>query len=114
MNTARAEYRRNGEVIRTRFYPTKEEAQDALARRIGWFHHLGRVAGDGFVKGRCLNAPRNGGLVSIEFRQEGNETHPKRWLATLGNKLGRPAYVRVPARQVPGVLQTIDLPTNRR
>ena len=68
MKTARAEYRRGGEVIRTCFHANKEDAQDALARRIGAFHYLGKVAGDCFVAGRCLHGARNGGVVSIEFK----------------------------------------------
>jgi hypothetical protein len=44
----RAEYRRNGEIRKTRYYDTPEEAQDALAKRIGHFHYLGQVCGDGF------------------------------------------------------------------
>jgi hypothetical protein len=65
----RAEYRRRGEIIRTRFYASAEEAQDALAKRIGHFHYLGRVCGDGHEAGRgCESAPRNGGLVSLEIK----------------------------------------------
>jgi hypothetical protein len=71
MEKYRAEYRRQGDIIRTRFYPDREQAQDALAKRIGHFHYLGRVSGDGFESssGKCENAPRNGGLVSIESRE---------------------------------------------
>lgn len=65
----RAEYRRSGEIIRTRFYETKEQAQDALAKRIGHFHYLGAVCGDAHVPGHCCtDAARNGGLVSLESR----------------------------------------------
>jgi hypothetical protein len=65
----RAEFRKQGTVIRTRFYDTRDEAQEALARRIGWFHYLGKVAGDSSWPGKaCESAPRNGGLVSIEER----------------------------------------------
>jgi hypothetical protein len=65
-----AQYRRNGATIKTRFYGTPEEAQDALAKRIGAFHYLGRIAGDGFRTDtlRCEDAPRNGGLVSLEYK----------------------------------------------
>ena len=73
--TFRAQYNRQGTVIRTKFYPSREAAQDALAKRVGYFHHLGRVSGDAFeTDGRgCIAAPRNGGLVSIESKdaQEG-------------------------------------------
>lgn len=66
----RAEFRRKGEIIRTRFYQTREEAQEALSKRIGHFHYLGRVCGDAHMPGRgCESAPRNGGLVSIEERE---------------------------------------------
>lgn len=65
----RAEYRRNGKVTRTRFYSTAREAQSHLQSHIGWFHPLGEVAGDTFCGGVCENAPRNGGLVSIETRE---------------------------------------------
>jgi len=65
----KAEFRFKGNIIRTRWYDTKEEAQDALAKRIGHFHYLGRVAGDTHEVGRgCESAPRNGGLVSIETK----------------------------------------------
>jgi len=59
----RAEYRRHGSVIKTRFYDDRKTAQDQLAKRIGYFHHLGRVCGDA-----SNAAPRNGGLVTIEER----------------------------------------------
>jgi hypothetical protein len=65
----RASFRRQGDVIQTRFYPDRESAQDALAKRIGHFHYLGQVCGDGFEQsGKCEAAPRNGGLVSLEER----------------------------------------------
>lgn len=68
--STRAEYRRNGEIIKTRYYETAEQAQDALAKHIGHFHYLGRVSGDGFRTdtGRCEDAPRNGGLISLTIR----------------------------------------------
>lgn len=63
----RASFQRQGDFIQTRFYPDRESAQDALAKRIGFFHYLGMVSGDGFEKsGKCEAAPRNGGLVSLE------------------------------------------------
>ena len=65
----RAEYRRNGKIIRTRFYASREQAQNHLQSHIGWFQPLGAVAGDTFEYGVCDNAPRNGGLVSIETRE---------------------------------------------
>jgi hypothetical protein len=68
----RAEFRRNGSIVKTRFYSDREEAQDALMKRIGHFHYLGRVCGDGVWTdgpGYCTDAPRNGGLVSIEQRE---------------------------------------------
>jgi hypothetical protein len=70
----RAEYRRQGTIIRTRFYASAEEAQDRLAKRIGHFHYLGRVCGDAHEFGKgCESAARNGGLVSLEFRDYGQE-----------------------------------------
>jgi hypothetical protein len=64
----RAEYRRNGQITRTRYYNDKLAAQDALMKRVGDFHYLGLIAGDGFSRGECNDAPRNGGLVSISTR----------------------------------------------
>lgn len=65
----RAEFRRNGRIIRTRFYDDRITAQDMLAKRIGPFVSLGCVAGDANEPGKpCTDAPRNGGLVSIESR----------------------------------------------
>lgn len=65
----RASFQKQGDHIQTRFYPDRESAQDALAKRIGSFHYLGRVSGDGFEQsGKCETAPRNGGLVSLEER----------------------------------------------
>ncbi|MGA8655431.1 MAG: hypothetical protein WB586_04725 [Chthoniobacterales bacterium] len=43
----RAEFRRNGNIVKTRLYSDREEAQDALMKRIGHFHYLGRVCRDG-------------------------------------------------------------------
>ena len=40
----KAEYRRNGTIIRTRCHDTPEQAQDALVKRIGHFHYLASVA----------------------------------------------------------------------
>jgi hypothetical protein len=75
----RAEYRRQGTIIRTRFYSSSEDAQDALAKRIGHFHYLGRVCGDAHEAGfSCESAPRNGGLVSLEIRSA-QEPLPSRY-----------------------------------
>lgn len=54
----------------TRYYDTPEEAQDQLMKAIGHFNYLGRVAGDAFSNGtmRCEEAPRNGGLVTLEWK----------------------------------------------
>jgi hypothetical protein len=67
----RAHFSKKGNMIHTRFHETKEDAQDALAKRIGHFHHLGKVSGDTTLEsyGYCPSAPRNGGLVSIEERE---------------------------------------------
>ncbi|MCP4923131.1 MAG: hypothetical protein GY915_03745 [bacterium] len=64
-NKYKAQYRKSGEMIQTRYYRTKAEAQNMLAKRIGAFHHLGQVSGDIEENGLCESAPRNGGLVSI-------------------------------------------------
>lgn len=63
----RATYRNQGNIIRTRYYATAEEAQEHLRDRIGSFRSLGRVSGDVFENGKCEAAPRNGGLVTIEI-----------------------------------------------
>ena len=54
----------------TRYYDTPEEAQDHLMKAIGHFNYLGRVAGDAFSNDtmRCEAAPRNGGLVTLEWK----------------------------------------------
>lgn len=55
--------------VRTRYYATREQAQDALMVRSGPFTHLGKVAGDVSEDGVCTAAPRNGGQVSIITRE---------------------------------------------
>lgn len=69
MNTKyKAEYTTQGEVkFRTKYYETVEEAQDALAKRTGYFPLLGRVNGDihNAHLGYCDYAPRLGGSVNI-------------------------------------------------
>jgi hypothetical protein len=67
----RAQFSHQGNITQTRFYETREDAQDALAKRIGHFHYLGWVSGDTTLEsyGYCPSAPRNGGLVSIEERE---------------------------------------------
>ena len=66
----KATYRNSSEAypIQTNWYSTAEEAQDKLMKRIGGFHYLGTVNGDGIWDGddRCYAAPRNGGLVGID------------------------------------------------
>ena len=60
-----------GRDIKTIWYGSAEEAQEALMRRreVGHFPHLGRVSGDAHeAGGPCLYAPRNGGAVSIDRR----------------------------------------------
>lgn len=64
----RAEFRRKGKIIRTRFYPSAQLAQAYLQDHIGWFNPLGSVSGDVFENGQCTSGPRNGGLVSLKFR----------------------------------------------
>jgi hypothetical protein len=64
----KAIYNSRGTVVRTRYYATAEQAQDALMKSIGWFHYLGRVLGDLHERGRCTAAARNGGLVSLRIR----------------------------------------------
>lgn len=64
----RAMYRSREGNARTEWHPSAEVAQDYLAKKIGWFHHLGDVRGDVFENGQCASAPRNGGLVSLESR----------------------------------------------
>ncbi len=66
----RAQFQRNGDTIQTHFYPTRKQAQDQLAKRIGSFRYLGTVSGDGQAtdKRYCDYAPRNGGAVSIDER----------------------------------------------
>ena len=64
----KAEYRVGGEVkFRTKYYDTPKIAQDALAKRTGYFPHLGAVAGDhnNSHLGYCDYAPRLGGRVDI-------------------------------------------------
>lgn len=64
----KAEYRADGEVkFRTKYYDTPEIAQDALAKRTGYFPHLGSVSGDTHNShlGYCDYAPRLGGRVDI-------------------------------------------------
>ena len=64
----KARYQSSNAVYRTNYYPTKEEAQDALMKKCGNFHYLGQVAGDAEEDGECNYAPRNNGSVSIEER----------------------------------------------
>ena len=54
----------------TRYCDTPEEAQDQLMKAIGQFKYLGQVAGDAFSHDtmRCEEAPRNGGLVTLEWK----------------------------------------------
>ena len=72
----KAEFTVDGETkFTTRYYETVEEAQDALAKRIGYFPYLGQVSGD--VRDSDLGyydaAPRCGGQVDI---LEGPATNP--------------------------------------
>ena len=53
----------------TRYYPTTEQAQDTLGKRIGGFPHLGAANGDTFERGVCEVAARNGGTVSVDERE---------------------------------------------
>lgn len=57
----------------TGWHPTSEAAQAALMRlqNVGPFQLLGRVAGDASEPGQpCLYAPRNGGAVDIDVRED--------------------------------------------
>lgn len=69
MNTKyKAEYRANGEVkFRTKYYDTPEIAQDALAKRTGYFPYLGAVSGDVHNShlGYCDFGDRLNGRVDI-------------------------------------------------
>ena len=64
----KATYQNSNETYQTHWYNTPEEAQDKLMNRIGGFHYLGAIGGDGIWNGddRCYAAPRNGGLVGID------------------------------------------------
>ena len=79
----KAEYGSSNQDYKTNYYPTKEEAQDALMKKCGNFHYLGKVAGDSQRDderpsrsdawsrfGYCSSAPRNGGLVVIVEKEE--------------------------------------------
>lgn len=64
----KAEYTTQGEVkFRTKYYDTPEIAQDALAKRTGYFPYLGAVSGDvhNSHTGYCDSAYRRGGRVDI-------------------------------------------------
>lgn len=67
----KAEYGSSNRNYKTRYYPTREQAQDALMKRVGRFHYLGKVNGDGRWKDKsyCDAAPRNGGLVAIQEKE---------------------------------------------
>ena len=64
MSKYKARYQSSNVNHHTNYYPTKEEAQDALMKKCGNFHYLGKVNGDG----KDSPAPRNGGAVSIEAK----------------------------------------------
>jgi len=56
-----------GEEVETAFYPSAQEAQDALAKRIGFFEYLDPMRGGAFLpRWEYKDAERNGGLVSVE------------------------------------------------
>ena len=63
----KAEYGSSNKNYKTNYYSTKEEAQDALMKKIGGFHYLGKIGGDGQWddESYCSSAPRNGGLVVL-------------------------------------------------
>lgn len=71
----KATYQSSNVNHHTNYYPTKEEAQDALMKKCGNFHYLGKVNGDGKWDDEdyCSSAPRNGGAVSIDERLEASE-----------------------------------------
>ena len=62
----KASYQSSSAIYHTNYYPTKEEAQDALMKKCGNFHYLGQVAGDTEEDGECNYASRNNGSVSID------------------------------------------------
>lgn len=59
-----------GDVRRaTRWYSDEEQAREIMTRKVGHFHPLGRVAGDGNSAPDGSHAcPRNGGLMALEVR----------------------------------------------
>ena len=64
----KASFRNSNKSFRTNFYESREAAQDALMKRIGWFNYLGTVVGDmrNPYLGYCDIAARNGGSVDID------------------------------------------------
>ena len=72
MKKYKAEYGSSNQDYKTNYYSTKEEAQDALMKKCGNFHYLGKVAGDSQWddESYCSSAPRNGGLVVIVEKEE--------------------------------------------
>ena len=66
----RYEYRRNGNVIRTRWADC-ETAKARMESRIGEFHDCGRVSGDGDSNwdGSHNGCPRNGGMLSRDVKR---------------------------------------------
>ena len=67
----KAEYGSSNHNYQTRYYSTREQAQDALMKRAGRFRYLGEVVGDGRWEDKryCDAAPRNGGLVTIQEKE---------------------------------------------
>ena len=72
MSKYKAIFQSSNQDFKTNYYPTKEEAQDALMKRCGNFHYLGAGGGDGKWDNEsyCSSAPRNGGTVSIEEKED--------------------------------------------
>jgi hypothetical protein len=61
----KAECRRNGTIVRTRYYETPEQAQDALVETYSAFPRSRRQRGPiGFIRGVCSDALQGRPLFS--------------------------------------------------